>query len=282
MVHIIAVAEHLLNPKGSEYSVTFVWRLVTTLIQKVGPRLGEHLDLLRKAVLSKLQGAKTLSVVQSLIMVYAQLVHSQMEAVLMFLSNVPGPIGNSALHFVMSEWVSKQPNFYGSYESKVSIAALAKLLQHGVNSNDSRLTEITVKDDQVFSEGRSTRSSRQNKPEQWTEVPLLAKLLTLLINEIKNVMEDVLLLWIKLPWFYIILFLLRLLILMNLTMMMSGKVIVRTVMPLSTPVLTSRVWTSANCLLLLRTTLTMLKRKILTARLTLSTRWISSSTCSTS
>ena len=142
----------------------------------------------------------------------------------MFLSNVPGLTGNSALHFVMSEWVSKQPNFYGSYESKVSITALVKLLQHGVNSNDSRLTEITVKGGQVFFEGRSTRSSRQNKPEQWTEVPLLAKLLKLLINELQNVMKEVLLLWIKLPWFYIfILFLLRLLILMNLTMMMSGK-----------------------------------------------------------
>merc|ERR1712183_532072 len=135
-------------------------------------------------------GAKTLSVVQSLIMVYAQLVHSQMDAVLQFLSNVPGPTGNSALHFVMSEWVAKQPNFYGSYESKVSITALAKLLQHGVNSNDTRLTEITVRGDQVFSEGRSTRSSRQNKPEQWTEVPLLAKLLKLLINEIQNVLEE--------------------------------------------------------------------------------------------
>jgi len=190
VVHIIAVAEHLLNPTGSEYSATFVGRLVTTLIQKVGARLGEHLDLLLKAVLSKLQGAKTLSVIQSLIMVYAQLVHSQMDAVLMFLSNVPGPTGNSALHFVMSEWVAKQPNFYGSYESKVSTTALAKLLQHGVNSNDTRLTEITVKGDQVFSEGRSTRSSRQNKPEQWTEVPLLAKLLKLLINEIQNLMEE--------------------------------------------------------------------------------------------
>ena len=148
----------------------------------------------------------------------------------------------------------------------MSITALVKLLQHGVNSNDSRLTEITVKGDQVFSEGRSTRSSRQSKPEQWTEVPLLAKLLKLLINEIQNVMKEVLLLSIKLPWFYIILFLLRLLILMNLTMM-SGKLIVRTVMPLPTPILPSRVWTSANCLLLLKTTLTMQKRKILTARL---------------
>ena len=54
-------------------------------------------------------------------MVYAQLFHSQLEAVLQFLSNVPGPTGNSALHFVMTEWVSKHSNFYGSYETKVSI-----------------------------------------------------------------------------------------------------------------------------------------------------------------
>ena len=66
-------------------------------------------------MLSKLEEAKTLSLVQYLIMVYSQLVHSQMEAVLMFLSNVPGLTGNSALHFVMSEWVSKQPNLYGSF-----------------------------------------------------------------------------------------------------------------------------------------------------------------------
>ena len=34
--------------------------------------------------------------------------------------------------------------------TKVSITAVAKLLQHGVNTNDSRLTEITVRGDQVF------------------------------------------------------------------------------------------------------------------------------------
>ena len=64
------MAEHLLNPIGSEFSATFVGRLVTTLIQKIGPAmLGDNLDLLLKAVLSKLQGARTLSVVQSLLMV---------------------------------------------------------------------------------------------------------------------------------------------------------------------------------------------------------------------
>merc|ERR1712142_1114992 len=191
VIHIIAVAEHLLNPSGSEFSATFVGRLVTTLIQKVGSRLGDQLDLLLKAVLSKLQGAKTLSVVQSLIMVYAQLIHSQMDAVLMFLSSVPGPTGNSALHFVMSEWVSKQHMFYGSYESKVSLMALAKLLQYGVNNNDDRLNEITVKGDEVFSDlsGPRTRSTRAARPAQFTTVPLLAKLSKILLLEVGNLLE---------------------------------------------------------------------------------------------
>jgi len=159
------------------------------LIQRLGPSLGDHLDLLLKAVLSKLQGAQTLTVAQSLIMVYAHLVHSQIEAVLQFLSSVPGPSGDSALHFVLAEWVAKQQQFFGSYESKVTITAIAKLLQHGVNSNDSRLTEITVKGDQVFGDGRATRSTR--KVEQWTQVPLLAKLFKLLVNEMQNLVEEV-------------------------------------------------------------------------------------------
>jgi hypothetical protein len=58
---------------------------------------------------------------QSLVMVYAQLMHSSLEAVLGFLSSVPGPTGQSALHFVMSEWVARQPLFYGAYESKAGV-----------------------------------------------------------------------------------------------------------------------------------------------------------------
>ena len=66
-------------------------------------------------------------------------IFSQLSAVLNFLCSVPGPSGEPALHFVMIEWVGRQHVFYGSYEKKVSIMALAKILQHGVNSNDTRL-----------------------------------------------------------------------------------------------------------------------------------------------
>ena len=52
-------------------------------------------------------------------MVFAHLIHSQMEAVLEFLSSVPGPTGKPALEFVLTEWCSKQHLFYGAYEGKV-------------------------------------------------------------------------------------------------------------------------------------------------------------------
>ena len=72
--------------------------------------------------------------------------------------------------------------------SQVSTTALAKVLQHGVSNNDNRLNEIMVHGDQIHSETRVTRSSRRN--EQWTQVPLLAKLFKLLVNEINNIIEE--------------------------------------------------------------------------------------------
>lgn len=56
---------------------------------------------------------------QSLIMVFAHLVHSQLEPLLEFLCSLPGPTGKPALEFVMTEWMSRQHLFYGQYEGKV-------------------------------------------------------------------------------------------------------------------------------------------------------------------
>ena len=191
--YMVQVAAQLLNPVGSEFTATFVGRLVTTLIQKTGDRLGSDLDALLKAVLSKLQGSETLSVIQSLLMVYAQLVHSQLEAVLRFLCSVPGPTGENALNFVLTEWVARQHLFYGAYETKVSIVALSKLLQHGVNNNDTRLQEINVKGDLIVAQGATnqarTRSQKKSNPDQWTYVPVLVKIFKLLVQEITSNMD---------------------------------------------------------------------------------------------
>lgn len=48
-------------------------------------------------------------------MVFAHLVHTQLEPLLEFLCSLPGPTGKPALEFVMAEWTSRQHLFYGQY-----------------------------------------------------------------------------------------------------------------------------------------------------------------------
>jgi len=61
----------------------------------------------------------SLSLFQSLLMIFARLMHDQMEAVLEFLTSVPDPMGKPALDFVLKEWCARQHSFYGAYERKV-------------------------------------------------------------------------------------------------------------------------------------------------------------------
>ncbi|XP_067683421.1 importin-9-like [Haliotis asinina] len=192
LYYIVQVISKLLDPKTSEHTAAFVGRLVSVVISKVGTQLGENLDLMLRAVLSKMQQAETLSVMQSLVMVFAHLIHTQMEAVLDFLTSVPSPTGRPALEFVMSEWCSRQHLFYGSYERKVSSVALCKLLQHAVSTNDPRLQNITVRGEQIVQQngGVRTRSKSVSDPEEWTTVPLLVKIYKLLINELSNQIES--------------------------------------------------------------------------------------------
>ena len=80
--------------------------------------------------------------IQSLVMVYAQLIHTQLNAVVNFLCSVPGPNGETALEFVLSQWVERQFLFFGAYETKVSIIALAKLLQVHLLSRANTITSL--------------------------------------------------------------------------------------------------------------------------------------------
>ncbi|KAG5275289.1 hypothetical protein AALO_G00145750 [Alosa alosa] len=139
----------------------------------------------------QMQQAGNTSVMQSLIMVFAHLVHSQLEPLLEFLCSLPGPTGKPALEFVMAEWMSRQHLFYGQYEGKVSTVALCKLLQHGLNTNDKRLHDIIVKGDEIFTpeEGIRTRSKSAKNPERWTNIPLLVKVFKLIVNELSSVVE---------------------------------------------------------------------------------------------
>ncbi|KAF6722489.1 Importin-9 [Oryzias melastigma] len=189
--YVMQVINQLLDPRYSEFTAAFVGRLVSALISQAGTELGDQLDQILRAILSKMQQAETPTVMQSLIMVFAHLVHSQLEPLLEFLCSLPGPTGKPALEFVMTEWMSRQHLFYGQYESKVSCVALCKLLQHGLNTDDKRLQDIMVKGEEIFNpdDGIRTRSKSAKNPERWTNIPLLVKIFKLIINELSTVVE---------------------------------------------------------------------------------------------
>lgn len=66
-------------------------------------------------------------------MVFAHLVHSQLEPLLEFLCSLPGPTGKPALEFVMTEWMSRQHLFYGQYEGKVRSVCILIVMSSRLN-----------------------------------------------------------------------------------------------------------------------------------------------------
>ncbi|XP_031636369.1 importin-9 isoform X2 [Contarinia nasturtii] len=193
--YIMQVATMLLNPMSNEFTATFVGRLIITIVTKAGNFLGDNIQLLLKAVISKLQLVEALNVVMSLVMTFAHLIITQMEAVLNFLSSVPGPSGTEpAIQFVLSNWLPRQPMFYGTYERKVSTMALCKLFEHGVTTNDVRLVSVTIRDVVELSvplDGRPrTRRQSSNNQQKWIDVPVLVKIFKLLINDTPTVQQQ--------------------------------------------------------------------------------------------
>lgn len=196
---LMQVCLHLLDPRVNESCAAFVGRLISIVITKAGSYLGhDNIHLLLRSVLSKLQTAETLSVIQSLIMVFSHLFNHEMTTVLDFLSSLPGPTGGqSALVFVLTHWLSRQHLFFGTYENKVCLLALCKLLEYSVvnfNNGDKHLNLnlIQVPGEPIIVDSATivTRSKTRSQEVKWTTIPCSVKIFKLLVQEIRTIEEN--------------------------------------------------------------------------------------------
>ncbi|KAH8310718.1 hypothetical protein KR044_002749 [Drosophila immigrans] len=190
--YVMQVATVLLNPMNTEMTAGGqIGRLVITIITKMGNMLGQTVDMLLKAVISKMQNLECLKVIMNLVLIFAHLFLTQMDAVLNFLSTVPGPNGEPALQFVLTNWLSRQNSFFGAYERKVTTMALCKLFEYGVATQDNRLTSITYKEMVQESSGNRvcTRSIASNY-QKWVTIPALVKIFKVLISEYQHFQES--------------------------------------------------------------------------------------------
>ncbi|XP_017062198.1 importin-9 [Drosophila ficusphila] len=185
------VATVLLNPMNSEMTAGGqIGRLVITIITKMGNMLGQNVDMLLKAVISKMQNLECLKVIMNLVVIFAHLFLTQMDAVLNFLSTVPGPNGEPAMQFVLTNWLSRQNSFFGTYERKVTTMALCKLFEYGVATQDNRLTTISFKElvDDPTDTRRRTRSVAAST-QKWVTIPALVKIFKVLVSEYQHFQE---------------------------------------------------------------------------------------------
>eukprot|EP00731_Ephydatia_muelleri_P021541 Em0014g132a len=189
--YVVQVILHMLDPSRPEFTASFVGKLLIVIVKKVGNYLGQYLELLLKAVLSKMQLVQTSTVMQSLLCVFAHLIQRELDAVISFLMAIPDPTGQPAMCFVLNQWCAGHSFFYGVYETRVSILALCKLLNHCLTVRDSRLAKLSVRvEEGAMSEAIFTRSRKAvDGRHLTTEVPLPVRLMKLIIADLQLQME---------------------------------------------------------------------------------------------
>ncbi|CAI8007574.1 Importin-9 [Geodia barretti] len=192
VLYVVRLAVHLLDPSRPESSAAFIGRLLIVFFKKVGGMLGDHLQLLLRSVLSKMQSVKTASVMQSLLLVYAYLLQTELEAVVSFLCQVPDPRGQPALNYVLKEWTSQHPFFFGSFETRLSTVALCQLLSHCVTTGNNLLCSVVVEEEEDNGCGLGVQTRAQKTAAgvtRKTAIPLPVKIVRLLVSDLQSHLE---------------------------------------------------------------------------------------------
>lgn len=196
------IAAKLLSPSVHDSCAICVGGLITQILLKLGSALpAATIQSILTAVSTRLATAELPSLVQSLCMVFARLVHSHGAEILNVLEQLPAPASTSApnmLVFVFGTWIEKQQEFYGLYCIKVTTSALLQVAAW----NDPRINQITVTGSEIDSSaaaesssgGIQTRSRAKNTPssgkKQYATVHFLTKLFVVVAKTLSQLSDD--------------------------------------------------------------------------------------------
>lgn len=154
----MTIAAKLLSPSVHDSCAICVGGLITQLLLKLGAALpAATIQSILTAVSSRLATAELPSLVQSLCMVFARLVHTHGAEILNVLEQLPAPAGSAVpnmLVFVFGTWIEKQQDFYGLYCIKVTTSALLQV----ASWNDPRINQITVTGSEVDTSPSATEN----------------------------------------------------------------------------------------------------------------------------
>ncbi|KAB1999692.1 hypothetical protein ES319_D12G178600v1 [Gossypium barbadense] len=191
MRSLLDAASRLLDPDLESSGSLFVGSYILQLILHLPSQMGQHIQNLIVALVRRMQSASIEGLRSSLLLIFARLIHlsaPNVEQFINLLMTIPAEGYQNAFVYVMSEWTKQQGEIQGAYQIKVTTSALALLL----STRHPELTNINVQGHLIKSiSGITTRSKAKSAPDQWTIVPLPAKILALLADALIEIQEQV-------------------------------------------------------------------------------------------
>ncbi|XP_047308290.1 importin-9-like [Impatiens glandulifera] len=192
MRSLLDVASRLLDPSMESSGSLFAGSFILQLILHLPTQMAQHIRDLVAALVRRLQSCIIAGLRSSLILIFARLVHMSSPNVEQFIDlliSVPAEGHDNAFAYVMSEWTKQQGEVQGFYQIKVTTSALALLL----SSKHVQLGKVSVQGYLIkTSDGIITRSKAKSAPDQWTWIPLPAKIMALLADALMEIQEPVL------------------------------------------------------------------------------------------
>lgn len=192
MKRLLDAASRLLNPDLESSGSLFVGSYILQLILHLPSQMSLHIRELIAAIVKRMQSCEIAGLKSSLIVILARLVHLSVPDVDQFINlllMVPAEDHENGFTYVMSEWTKLQGEIQGAYQIKVTTTALALLL----SSRHAELAKINVQGHLIKTNaGITTRSKAKLAPDQWTVLPLPAKIFAILSDTLVEIQEQVL------------------------------------------------------------------------------------------
>ncbi|KAL1807817.1 hypothetical protein ACET3Z_024807 [Daucus carota] len=190
MKSLLDVASRLLNPDLESSGSLFVASYILQLILHLPSQMAQHIRDLVAALVRRMQSCQIAGLKSSLILIFARLVHisvPQVEQFIDLMISVPVEGHYNAFAYVMSEWSKQQGEIQGAYQIIVTTTALALLL----STRHANLEIVNVQGHLIKStSGITTRSKAKLAPDQWTIMPLPAKILAILADTLIEMREQ--------------------------------------------------------------------------------------------
>ncbi|KAI0045675.1 ARM repeat-containing protein [Auriscalpium vulgare] len=185
LTNVLGVVARLLQNQDESGGLV-VGDLIIHLLRRAGDGVLPVLPELLEAMLKRMQTAQTATFLQSLVIPFAFLIHTQRDAILDLVERVVVDGGRSGLDVLLNTWCENAETFQGFWPTRVSNLALCQLLL----CERASLRALMVKGDIVVKpETRNvimTRSKTKAAPVEFTSVPFPVKALKLLLHDLQS------------------------------------------------------------------------------------------------